>query len=135
LVNEPQAAPELPEIAMEISGKTYSLEANNLKYDNFQLIFDPALDHAQFSYTARESEVASFEVGLDGAYRFSDTDIGPLAAYGSWTAPNTFEITCLQIGYSSGTKFTLTFDGDTITVDESGVVGSATYSGIWAGAD
>ncbi len=100
------------------------------EYDNFKLIFGPALDYAQFSYTAKESDVASFEIGLDGVYRFSDTDIGPFAAYGSWTSPNTFEITYRQIGYSTGAKFILTFYGDAITVEEFGVVGSSTYSGV-----
>lgn len=129
LVNQPHEVAELPSMAMEISGETYSLEKNNFKYDNFQLIFDPSLDYAEFSYTAKENDTAVFQVGLDGVYRFSETDIGPVAAYGSWTAPNTFEINCQQIGYSSPTRFILTFAGETITVEEFGVVGSATYSG------
>ncbi|MCG8353585.1 MAG: beta-lactamase family protein [Chloroflexales bacterium] len=126
---EVQPIPELPPIALEISGETYALEKNNLKYDNFKLLFDPALDYAEFSYTAKESDVASFKVGLDGVYRFSETDIGPFAAYGSWITPQTFEITCRQVGYSTGSKFILTFDGDVITVAEFGVVGASTYSG------
>ncbi len=130
LVNQPQAVAELPSIAMEISGETYSLEMNNLKYDNFQLIFDPSLDYAKFSYTAKENDVAVFQVGLDGVYRFSETDIGPFAAYGSWTAPNTFEINYQHIGYSTPARFILTFAGETITVEEFGVIGSYTYAGI-----
>jgi hypothetical protein len=130
LDNEPQVVPEHPEIAMEISGETYTLETNNLKYDNFQLIFDIELDFAEFSYTAKESDVAAFRVGLDGAYRLSETDFGSFAAYGNWTAPNTFEINYQHIGYSTPAKFILTFDGDTITVEEFGVVGSYIYSGV-----
>jgi len=130
LVNQPHAVAELPSIAMEISGETYSLEENNWKYDNFQLIFDPSLDYAEFSYTAKENDVALFQVGLDGVYRFSETDIGPFAAYGSWTAPNTFEINYQQIGYSTPAKFILTFDGETISVEEFGVIGSYTYTGV-----
>jgi hypothetical protein len=34
------------------------------------------------------------------------------------------------IGYSSGTRFILTFEGDAITVQEFGVVGSSTHSGV-----
>jgi len=129
LANQPHAIPELPTIAREISGEAYSLETNNWKYDNFQLSFDPAWDYAEFHYTAKESDVAVFQVGLDGAYRFSETDIGPFAAYGEWTNPNTFEINYQQIGYSTPAKFVLTFKGKTITVEEYGVIGSYTYAG------
>jgi hypothetical protein len=130
VVNEPQPVPDLPATALEVSGKTYSLEENNFKYDHFRLVFDPLLDYAQFSYTAKVSDVVSLQVGLDGVHRFSESEIGPFAAYGSWTAPDTFEINILQIGYSSGTRFVLTFAGDAITVQEFGVVGSSTYSGV-----
>lgn len=85
---------------------------------------------AKFSYTAKEDNVAVFKVGLDGVYHFSETAIGPFAANGSWTAPNTFEISYQQIGYSTPAKFILTFVGDGITVEEFGVVGSYTYAGI-----
>jgi CubicO group peptidase (beta-lactamase class C family) len=54
----------------------------------------------------------------------------PLAAYGSWTAPNTFEIIYQQIDYSTGAKFILTFDRDAITLEEFSAVGSYTYSGV-----
>ena len=129
MINNPQVVPALPQIALQISGQTYALEANNLKYDNFQLNFDPAWDYAEFSYTAKESDVAAFKVGLDGVHRFSETEIGPFAAYGSWTTPNSFEINYQHIGYSTPAKFILTFAGDEIIVEEFGVVGSYTYSG------
>jgi CubicO group peptidase (beta-lactamase class C family) len=130
LANERQPVPELPATALEISGKTYSLQENYFHYDHFRLTFDPALDYAAFSYTVEADELVSFQVGLDSAYRFSETETGSFAAYGNWIAPDTFDIDSLQIGYSSGTKFVLTFDGNTITVQEFGVVGSSTYSGV-----
>jgi CubicO group peptidase (beta-lactamase class C family) len=126
----PQIGPALPDIAMQISGAVYSLETNNLKYDNFQLIFNPSWNYASFSFTAKESDVAAFKVGLDGVYHFSETEIGTYAAYGSWTAPNIFEINYQHIGYSTPAKFILTFVGDVITVEEHGVVGSYTYEGV-----
>ncbi len=54
LALEPKSVPELPEIAQKISGKTYSLETNPWKYNNFKLIFDPGKDYAEFSYTAKK---------------------------------------------------------------------------------
>ena len=102
---------------------------NRWKYDNFQLVFDPALDYAEFSYTAKVNDVASFQVGLDNVYRFTDTDIGQFAAVGSWTAPDTFALTCQHIGYSSPTQFIFTFNQDSIDVTEVSLTGSITYAG------
>jgi len=129
LHQEPQAVAELPAIALDISGKTYSLEANNWNKDNFQLVFDPALDYAVFSFTAFVDEVASIQVGLDGVYRFSETESGGYAAFGSWTSLNTFEIHYQHIGYSAPSQLSLSFDQDRIKVTEISVTGSTTYSG------
>ena len=125
----PQAVPPLPAIAQQISGKTYALESNNWNYDNFRLAFEPVDHEATFSYTARVADTAVFAVGLDGVYRFTETDIGCMAALGGWTAPNTFELTCQQIGYTAPTKFVLTFRQDEIDVTEVGQTGTFTYSG------
>jgi hypothetical protein len=129
LDQKPQAVDELPAIALEISSETYSLEANNWSMDNFQLVFDPALDYAVFSFTAKVDEVASIQVGLDGVYRFSETERGGYAACGTWTSPIAFEIYYQHIGYSAPTQLSLTFDQDRIEVTEISVLGSATYSG------
>jgi CubicO group peptidase (beta-lactamase class C family) len=129
LIFEPQAVLELPSIAMEISGETYSLEANNWNYDDFQLVFEPLSDYAEFSYTAKVYDVAAFDVGLDGVYRFSESDIGSFAAVGTWTAPDTFELSYQQIGCSAPSQFILTFEQDKIDVTEVGLTGSYTYSG------
>jgi hypothetical protein len=129
LNQEPQAVAELPEIALEISGKTYALGANNWNKDNYQLVFDPTLDHAVFSFTAKVDEVASLQVGLDGMYRFSETESGGFAAFGTWTSTNTFEIFYQHIGYSAPTQLILTFDQDTIVVAEVSVTGSTMYTG------
>ncbi len=129
LDQEPQAVAELTAIAQEISGKTYSLEENNWSRDNFRLVFDPALDQAVFSFTAKVDEVASIQVGLDGVYRFSETESGNYAAFGSWTSPDTFQVFYQHIGYSAPTQLSLSFDGDRIKVTEISVIGSSTYSG------
>lgn len=129
LVQEPLPLPELPPMALGISGNTYLLEDNNWNYDNFQLVFQPGADYAEFSYTAKETDVVSYQVGLDGVYRFTETEIGTFAAYGSWTSPQTFEITYQLIGYSNPGKWSLTFKEFAIEVVEVGVTGEYTYSG------
>ncbi len=135
LAFEPQTVPDLPSIAQDISGTTYSLESNRWNYDNFRLVFDPALDHAEFSYTAKVHDVASFQVGLDGVYRYSECDIGSFAAVGRWTSPNTFELSYQHIGYSAPAKFSLVFDQDQLDVTEVSLTGSFTYSGVMQEAE
>lgn len=129
LTGDPKFVPMLPELAIQISGATFSLETNNLNYDNFQLSFDPDWNYAEFSYTAKVNDEVTFRVGLDGTYHFSKTEIGSFAAYGSWTSPNTFEINYQHIGYSTPAKFILTFEENRIIVQEFGVVGTYTYTG------
>lgn len=129
LKQTPQPVPPLPAVARQISGKTYSLAENNWRYDNFRLVFDPALDVAEFSYTARVADTAVFTVGLDDVYRFTETEIGCMAARGKWTTPDTFELTCHQIGYTAPAQFILTFKQDEINVTEISQTGSFTYAG------
>ena len=128
-----QPVPPLPEIAEHISDHTYALEPNNWNYDQFKLQFTPAGNEAIFSYTARVNDTAVFKVGLDGVYRFTETDIGCMAAKGSWTAPDTFELTCQQIGYTSTTRFRLTFAQDNIQVTETGQTGTVSFGGKMVG--
>ena len=129
LQQTPQAVPSLPSVAQQISGKTYALQSNRWHYDNFKLVFDPGHDCAEFSYTVRGGDTAVFTVGLDGVYRFTDTDIGCMAAIGKWTAPDTFELTCQQIGYSAPAMFALAFNRDEIDVTEVSQTGSTSYVG------
>jgi CubicO group peptidase (beta-lactamase class C family) len=125
----PQPVPELPATALAVSGKTYTLETNKWNYDNLRLVFDPALDEAEFSFTRRLHESASFRVGLDGVYRYTETEIGTMAATGAWTAPDTFEVSFRWIGYSATDRLIMTFDGDAIEVTEVGLTGSSTFAG------
>jgi len=130
LINIPGQLSELPEKALKISGVTFKLEKNNFNYSDFKLNFDSNLNYATFSYTAKESDKVQIKIGLDGRYQYSDTELGQFAARGSWTTPNKFEIEYQHIGYSSSTRFILIYEGENITVEEIGIVGTYTYSGI-----
>ncbi len=116
--------------AQAISGVTYALEENNWNYDNFRLVFEPGAASAAFSYTAKQSDVVTYDIGLDGVYRFTETEVGTFAARGTWTAPDTFEIAYQLIGYSSAGTWTLTFDQNRINVIEDGVTGGYEYTGM-----
>lgn len=128
-VVKPKPFQELPELAREISGKTYSLDANPWKYNNFKLIFDPEKDYAEFSYTAKENDVVNYRIGLNGVHQFTEINDNTYAAVGSWTFPNTFSIDCEIIGYSTKDKWNFTFDEDEILVEEVGVTGKYSYGG------
>lgn len=120
----------MPDITGKISGKVYHLDQNRWKYDHFKLDFQGHNQPARFSYTAKENEKVDLLVGLDGTYRMTDTENGSYAARGRWTAEDTFEMDLVQIGYSSPTSFSLTFEGNAISVSEDGVVGASTYKGV-----
>jgi hypothetical protein len=87
------------------------------------------LDYAEFSFTRRVHDVASFQVGLDSVYRFSETDIGTIAAVGSWTFPDTFGMTYQWVGYSASDQLILTFDQDMVEVTEISLTGSSAWTG------
>ncbi|NQU81961.1 MAG: serine hydrolase [Bacteroidetes bacterium] len=129
LTLEPKSVPELPEIAPKISGKTYPLNTNPWKYNNFKLTFDSEKDYAEFSYTAKENDVVHYRVGLNGVHQLTETNNNTYAAVGSWTSPNTFSIDCEIIGYSTKDKWNLTFNGDEILIEEVGVTGKYKYRG------
>jgi len=130
LIEVNESSLPLPRQALEISGETYSLEANNWNYDNFKLNFERDRAFAVFSYTAKESEAVTYKVGLDDVYRFSENEGTTYAAKGAWTAADTFEISYQQIGYSNPGSWRLTFKEYNLHVVEMGVTGRYEYSGV-----
>jgi len=128
-VVKPKPVPELPAIAQEISEETYSLDSNPWKYDNFKLLFDSHKEYAEFSYTAKEKDVVTYEVGLNNVYRLTESNGDTYAAIGSWTTPDTFVIDFELVGYSTRGKWILTFDNEEIAVEEVGVTGVYNYGG------
>lgn len=131
LISEAKTISKSPIMAQEISGKTYDLDSNRWKYDNFKLIFDPNKDNAEFSYDAKESDFVNYLVGLDNVYKFTQTNNNTYAAVGYWKSENNFIIEYEIIGYSNrGDKWSLTFSGDKIYVEEvNAITGTTNYSG------
>ena len=125
----PKPVPQLPDIAFEIAGKPYALEANPWRCNNFQLLFHRDQDYAEISYTAKENDRISYRIGLDDVYRFTESNQDIYAAKGSWISTNTFVIEYEVIGYSSKGKWTLSFEADDVTIEEVGVTGKYSYHG------
>ncbi len=126
---DPKPVQELPALAQNISGKTYLLDSNPWKYNNFKLVFDSTKDYAEFSYTAKENDIVNYQIGLDNTHRLTKSNGGTYAAVGSWTTPSTFSIDYELIGYSTKGKWTLAFDNEGITIEEVGVTGTYSYKG------
>ena len=129
LSQEVSPVPELPAIALKISGVTYAMETNPFNTDNIRFVFDPEEDYAELSYTARESWDVSFRVGLDNVLRLTETNDSVFAAVGEWTSPNTFNLEVEIVGYSTFDRWEFTFDGDEIIVIEYSIAGAFTYGG------
>jgi len=122
--------PDLPEIAIKISGITYQMEKNDWNYDNFQLRFNPALDYAEFKYTAKLGEVINMKIGLDNVPRLIETNNHTYAGKGYWSSPDTFTIEYEVVGYSTQDRWNLIFTENGITVEEiNEITGVRTYSG------
>lgn len=86
----PTAIAALPEIAMQISGKTYEFDPNPATIQSISFAFDStslATGYAELTGVPRYS----FPIGLDGVYRFiTGADGRPTAYRSAWIDPQTF---------------------------------------------
>jgi len=123
----------LPSTAYKISNTTYSLDTstdvNPWQYDNFTLIFKENFNYAEFAYTRQKNEHIKYKIGLNNQSQTTETNGKSYVAIGEWLNENTFSISCQLIGYSSGDKWILVFEGDNIQVKEIGVTGENNYQG------
>ena len=126
---EPTSVAVLPAVALEVSGRTYTMDTNPFNTNNIRFVFDPDRDSAELSYTARERRIDS-KVGLDGVYRVTTSEPSDVAAVGSWTSPNTFAVQIEIIGYSTFDAWEFIFEGDVLTVNEHAITGDYTYEGV-----
>ncbi|MCO4769633.1 MAG: serine hydrolase [Deltaproteobacteria bacterium] len=126
---EARTTTTLPATAARVSGVTYALESNPFNTNNLRFVFEPGASHAELSYTARESWVVDFRVGLDGVRRDTQTPISTFSAVGEWTGPNTFLLTNEIIGYSTFDTWEFSFVEDRVQVTERSISGDYVYEG------
>jgi CubicO group peptidase (beta-lactamase class C family) len=117
----PSPLGETPELAQQISGKTYQLDSNTLKIKTFILnLTDADPSWVITTETGRpEQPTAQFSglLGLDGIFRKS-----PPAAYGinatrgHWVNERTFTIERRILGYSEVQFWTLAFDANKVDI-------------------
>lgn len=93
----PKPVPPLPEIAYNISGKTYELENNNHNITSFSLTFEEEEAIIEVTYVGGIQLV--LYIGLDDVPRINDHgELGVWAVKGNWKNEDTFEIIQQLVG-------------------------------------
>lgn len=111
-----QPVPELPPIAMKISGRQYALDKNGLGLLSIGFTFaggDTALLELKL-----EDRRESHPVGLDGVYRVSgqSLDSRPIAVRGAWLSKKEFVFTYNDFTAAENTTAHAVFQGDGISL-------------------
>ena len=107
----------MPEIALRVSGKTYTLESNPLGWQRLSLAFGEGSD-AAFLTVDGSGQVA---IGLDNVFRVTEIPgLGPTAMRGQWGNADTFVIEATSVGNPVESRLELTFvdDGINVTLED-----------------
>jgi CubicO group peptidase (beta-lactamase class C family) len=117
----PSSVGGIPELAKEISGKTFQLEDNELHVKSFSLnFFDSDSSWVITTSTGkpdRPTDRFSGLMGLDGIFRKSPpATYGINASKGRWLNEHTFAIERRILGRSETQTWTLAFDGNKVNV-------------------
>ena len=120
--DKPSAVSGMPELVKTVSGKTYQFSDNVLRVKDFTLNFlDSDSSWVITTYTGkadRPTERFTGLVGLDGRYRKSPPALyGINAAKGRWINERTFAMERRILGRGEIQTWSLTFDGDKVTVN------------------
>jgi CubicO group peptidase (beta-lactamase class C family) len=121
-VERPSAIGGTPELAKEISGKTYQFADNVLHVRSFTLNFlDSDSSWVITTYPGKAyhpTDRFTGPIGLDGLYRKSPPALyGINAARGRWINEHTFEMERRILGHGETQIWALTFEGDKVTVN------------------
>ena len=117
---KPSALGPTPDLAKEISGKTFRFTDNELHVKSFTLhFFDQDSSWEITTDTGKDGSIQRFSglMGLDGVFRKS-----PPAPYGinavkaRWINQHSFEIDRRILGHSETQLWTLTFDGNKVEI-------------------
>lgn len=117
---KPSAVGSTPDLAKEISGKTFKLSDNVLRVKSFTLnFFDQDSSWEIMADTGKDHTVQRFSglMGLDGTFRKSPPAFyGINAAKGRWINQHTFEIERRILGHSETQLWALSFEGSKVNV-------------------
>lgn len=108
-----QPVPEMPDMALDISDKTYKLEPNFLGWSDMTFRFESGLDEA----TLIMSDSPVLKIGLDNRYRLTETsNNSPIGLRGHWIESDTFYLDYIVFGDFIRSEARIEFEGDKMTV-------------------
>ena len=108
-----QAVPPLPEMALRVSGRAYTLDSNSLGWHQVSLVFRQGDDTAYFTVDG-SGQVA---VGLDNVFRVTEIPgLGPTAMRGQWENADTFVLEATSVGNPVESRLEFTFAEDAVNV-------------------
>jgi hypothetical protein len=118
---KPTSVGSIPELARAISGKTYRFNDNALRIRTFLLNFFDSDSSWEITTNTGRAEVPvqrfSGLMGLDGISRKSPPAFyGINAAKGRWLNEHTFALERRILGHGETQTWTLSFDGNQVTV-------------------
>ena len=112
---EPARVPPLPQMAHQVSGRTYVFGANPSDFKTFSIAFQPQKDEARFSLSFGSQHVEG-TIGLDNIYRIINAKGFLRALRGSWVTENTFLIDYQVLDYTQRGTIRMTFEKNKLTV-------------------
>jgi CubicO group peptidase (beta-lactamase class C family) len=125
---KPSAVGTVPNLAKQISGKTFKFTDNKLRVKTFALHFfdqDSSWELTADSGKDHSTQRFSGLMGLDGIFRKSPPAFyGINVAKGRWINEHTFEIERRVLGHSETQLWTLAFDDDKVDVEYKDTDGS-----------
>lgn len=112
---DPEPVPPLPDMAKNISGKTYVVESNPFGIEAIALSFE-GQEEALLNLSLEE-EQQTLPIGLDNVYRISPGgEFGPLALKGFWKTDNEFVFYYNEVSNINNYQVNMTFEGKQVAV-------------------
>jgi hypothetical protein len=104
----------LPEVATEISGKTYTLGDNPFGWTSMILSFQDGSDEAKVTING----VRQYTLGMDNLYRIFtiDNPLFPDAVRGQWENQETLVVEDIKLGQLENTTLRIQFSGEDINI-------------------
>lgn len=124
-----QPVPPLPDVALEIDGRTIVLESNAVGLESGSLAF-PEEAEAVVTWRYASGNPVEALIGLDNVERYFPLQNGlRAAAKGGWESDNVFAFQITEIGGTTPQQIRFTFEGDHVTIDSQAGADSVTLVG------
>jgi CubicO group peptidase (beta-lactamase class C family) len=119
---EPKPVPSLPQMAQNISGKTYQMAYNDLQWHTISFSFGKK--EVQLDLLTRNDRF-KLPIGLDNVFRITPVERygterllgGPLALKGFWQDNQTFIVQEQILGQTDGMEFRYTFAENSVQIE------------------